>query len=67
VHGTDRIAFHDAGFNLGAAEGTGTALAKLLPAGLFSPNTNGSFAAAGNRFAYNTHPALTASDLYFVA
>jgi serralysin len=54
VHATDRISFRDAGFNLGVAEGTGTVALKPLPAALFSPNTDGSFAATGNRFAYDT-------------
>jgi Ca2+-binding RTX toxin-like protein len=54
VHAADRISFHDAGFNLGVAEGTGTPAVKPLPAALFSPNTDGSFATTGNRFAYDT-------------
>jgi len=54
IHGTDKIAVRDAGFNLGTAEGKGTAIAKALPATLFSPNTDGTFATAANRFAYNT-------------
>jgi Ca2+-binding RTX toxin-like protein len=53
VHGVDKVVFHDAGFNLGADEGKGTTAPKPITKSLFSPNTNGTFASAANRFAYN--------------
>jgi RTX calcium-binding nonapeptide repeat (4 copies) len=63
VHAADRISFHDAGFNRGVAESTGTAVLKALPSALVSPNTDGSFAAAGNRFAYD----IGSGSLYYDA
>ncbi|MGH7062666.1 MAG: M10 family metallopeptidase C-terminal domain-containing protein, partial [Stellaceae bacterium] len=53
THGIDRIVFRDAGFNLGADEGKGTATPQLIAKSLFSTSTNGSFATTANRFAYN--------------
>jgi Ca2+-binding RTX toxin-like protein len=48
----DRIAFSDAGFQLGLA-GAG-AQPKPLPAALFTANATGSFTDASERFAYDT-------------
>jgi Ca2+-binding RTX toxin-like protein len=53
THGADRLGLRDAGFNLGANEGKGTATPKAIAASLFSTRTNGMFAAPGNRLAYD--------------
>ncbi len=53
AHGLDKIVFRDAGFNLGADEGKGTATSQPIAMSLFSTSTNGSFATTANRFAYN--------------
>ncbi len=54
THGLDKIVFRDAGFNLGADEGKGTATPQPIAKALFSPDINGTFATTANRFAYNT-------------
>jgi ELWxxDGT repeat protein len=54
AHGADRLVFEDAGFNLGVDEGRGTAVVQLMNPALFSTHTDGTFATAGNRFAYNS-------------
>jgi Ca2+-binding RTX toxin-like protein len=48
---SDRLAFSSAGFGLGIA-GAGAA-PKQLPAGLFSPEPNGTFTSSTERFAYD--------------
>ncbi|HEY1261626.1 MAG TPA: calcium-binding protein [Stellaceae bacterium] len=53
THTADRLVFRDAGFNLGIDEGKGTAALQSIAASLFSARTDGTFATAGNRFAYN--------------
>jgi Ca2+-binding RTX toxin-like protein len=60
---SDQIVFSDAGFDLGANEGQGAGLPgpTQLTASVFSSNTNGTFANAQNRFAYN---ASTGALLY---
>jgi Ca2+-binding RTX toxin-like protein len=40
-------------FDLGVNNGQGTTTPHTIVAALFSPNTNGTFATAGNRFAYD--------------
>jgi Ca2+-binding RTX toxin-like protein len=52
-HAVDRLVVGDAGFNLGADEGKGTGALQRIEASVFSTRTNGTFAAAGNRFAYD--------------
>jgi len=49
----DQLVFSDAAFNLGADEGQGGASPQQLAASVFSSATNGTFANAQNRFAYN--------------
>ena len=63
VHASDRLGFHDAGFNLGVDEGLGTAALQAIAPALFSSHTDGTFAAAGNRFAY----AASTGRLYYDA
>ncbi|HEY1299993.1 MAG TPA: hypothetical protein VGF07_05825 [Stellaceae bacterium] len=53
AHAADRLVFRDAGFNLGANEGKGKTAPQPIAASLFSTKTDGTFAAAANRFAYN--------------
>lgn len=52
THGTDKIAFSNAGFALGLAGASATPTA--LPTSLFSTEANGTFDNATERFAYNT-------------
>lgn len=51
--GNDELVFRNAGFDLGADNGLGTATPQAIAASLFSAHSDGSFATAGNRFAYN--------------
>jgi Ca2+-binding RTX toxin-like protein len=53
-HALDLLCFSDAAFNLGVDEGLGKAAGQPIAASLFSTATNGTFATAANRFAYNT-------------
>jgi Ca2+-binding RTX toxin-like protein len=62
AHGIDKIVFRDAGFNLGADEGRGTATPQRIAKSLFSPDTNGSFATTANRFAYNAKTGVLFYD-----
>src|SRR5262249_12915919 len=50
----DRIDFRDATFDLGVNEGQGTGTPQQINPSLLSANSNGTFATAGNRFAYKT-------------
>jgi hypothetical protein len=52
AHGTDKIAFSKAGFNLGSAP---------VAASLFAANKGGSFTTAAQRFAYDT----ATGDLFY--
>lgn len=61
AHGSDRLAFSDTGFRLGLAKAGATP--QKLPAGLFSPATNGTFDKPGERFAYDK----SSGALYFDA
>lgn len=51
VHGTDKIAFSDIGFDLGLPGATSTP--QPLPSNLFSSKTDGTFDNTTERFAYN--------------
>ncbi|HEU0155837.1 MAG TPA: hypothetical protein VFQ82_07180, partial [Stellaceae bacterium] len=62
AHGLDKIVFRDAGFNLGADDGRGTAAPQRIAPSLFSPRTDGSFATAANRFAYDTKTGVLFYD-----
>ena len=46
------VGFRDAGFDLGVDEGTGTSTPHAISPSLFFTKMDGTFAAAGNRFAY---------------
>jgi hypothetical protein len=49
----DELVFRDSGFNLGVNEGHGTASLQAIAASLLSSKNDGTFATAGNRFAYD--------------
>jgi Ca2+-binding RTX toxin-like protein len=51
AHGTDKLAFSNAGFHLGLTKASTTP--QKLPALLFSTKTDGSFDKPGERFAYS--------------
>jgi hypothetical protein len=60
---TDQLVFRDSGFDLGVNESHGTLMQQAIAATLFSPNTDGTFATPGNRFAYDR----ATGDLYYDA
>jgi hypothetical protein len=51
--GNDGLVFRNAGFDLGVNNGHGTASLQPIAASLFSSSASGTFATAGNRFAYD--------------
>jgi Ca2+-binding RTX toxin-like protein len=61
VHGSDKLAFSNAGFHLGLAKAG--AAPRPLPTALFSTRTNGTFDKPGERFAYDN----STGRLYFDA
>jgi hypothetical protein len=61
--GNDALVFRNSGFDLGVDNGLGTLSLQTIAAALFSPNTDGTFATAANRFAYNA----ANGDLYYDA
>ena len=60
THASDRIALSNARFGLGLAGASTTPQA--LPVSLFSPQSNGSFTTAAQRFAYNSTSGALSYD-----
>jgi hypothetical protein len=59
----DELVFRNSGFDLGVDNGLGTATLQAIAATLFSPHTDGTFATAANRFAYDQ----STGNLYYDA
>ena len=60
IHASDKIALSNAGFGLGLAGAN--AAPQPLPASLFSPQSNGSFTTAAQRFSYNSTSGALSYD-----